>query len=555
MSSDTIAAVATPAGPAPVAIVRLSGPQALAIVGQLLAEPGADLGSRPPYSALEADLRLGPGKPTIPATLYLMRGPRSYTRDDVAEIHTLGSPPLVRAVLDALLDRGARLAEPGEFTRRAFLAGRIDLAQAEAVLAVIQATSDAELRAAQRALHGHASRHIHDLHDDLIGLRAQLEAAIDFAEHDIELVSAEHVADAIGDALAVVNHELHNADAGAVPPEGIRVALCGLPNAGKSSLFNALLASDRALVADAPGTTRDAVSEPLSLGGIRFRLYDTAGIGGEAACVTRHASRVTEEELTAATADEAGDESEGKFEDEIENENEIDSEPRITNYGLRLTDYGPDAPIDAEAAARARGLIAGTHIALVVVDGSRPLGEAARELWHEIRAPHKILVLTKSDLPPCISDADALALASGPSSPLPSGEGACPSAPRQTDERVRASGTVASSEGTEGALRIRTSAATGEGIGELKARLAVLVRGGRVDASPTDLVWNARHRDALRRAREALERAGTAAADDLGFEFVAADLRDAHTALGAITGQIVAEDLLDVIFAQFCIGK
>ena len=462
MFHDTIAAVSTPAGSSPMAIVRLSGPEAFAILGSLLVEPRSDLAALPPYSACEAVLRLRPDGPRIPATLYLMRGPRSYTREHVAEVHTVGSPALVRMVLDALVAGGARIAEPGEFTRRAFLAGRIDLAQAEAVLAVIQARSAAELRAATRALGGHHSRHIHELADSLVGLRAQVEASIDFAEHDIEVFTHDGLLEAIGEALATVGSELARANSGSLPPEGVRVALCGLPNAGKSSLFNALLARDRALVTDVPGTTRDAVAEPLTLDGIRFHLYDTAG-------------------LTRAKAGEA------------------------------------DA-IGIEAVARARGLIGGTHIALAVVDASRPLGEAERELWAEIDAPHRVLVLSKSDLAAAVSDEAAAALAGQ-------------------------------------ATVFRTSATTGEGVAELAAALVATVRAGHVDASPADLVWNARHRQALRRAREALERARAAAADGLGAEFVAADLRDAHDALGTVTGQIVAEDILDLIFAQFCIGK
>ncbi|MFC1805626.1 tRNA uridine-5-carboxymethylaminomethyl(34) synthesis GTPase MnmE [Planctomycetota bacterium] len=475
IGGDTIVALSTPAGASPAAIVRLSGPDAFPILQGLLAERRGALGELPPYSALDTHLRLRPDGPRVPATLYLMRGPRSYTREDVAEVHTIGSTPLLRMLLDAFVEQGARVAEPGEFTRRAFLNGRIDLAQAEAVLGIIQASTDGELRAATRALTGRHSRHVHDLHDALIGLRAQLEASIDFAEHDIELVAPDDLRGAIAEALAGINDELRNADAGSLPPEGIRVALCGLPNAGKSSLFNALLAHDRAIVTDVPGTTRDAVAEPLTIDGVRFRLYDTAGLF--------RAPEPTEE----ASVD-------------------------IPGFGAMV-----DA-IDVDAVARSRGLIAGTHIALVVLDASQPVGEGERELWAEIDAPRTMLVLSKADLPSAVADADGAALA--------------------RDAPV-----------------LRVSAATGRGLPELEAALASAVRTGQVDASPADLVWNARHRQALRRAREALERARAAAAADLGAEFVAADLRNAHDALAAITGHVVPDDLLDLIFAEFCIGK
>jgi tRNA modification GTPase len=405
----------------------------------------------------------------------------------VAEVHAIGSTPVVRALLDAFLDRGARLAQPGEFTRRAFLAGRLSLAQAESVLAVIQAASASELRAAVRALDGQPSRHIRALHDDLLALRAQVEASIDFAQHDIELVARDALLRAIEGALAVINLEVRGADAGTLPPEGIRVALCGLPNAGKSRLFNALLGRDRTIVTDIPGTTRDAVAEPLPLGGVRFRLYDTAGL-----------------------FDVAGVEEANEGTDELAEERELGA-PGFQRLGQR-------SPIDADAVARARGLIRGTHIALVVLDASRPLTDAERRLWTEIEAPLKLLVLSKADLPRAVAEREAAELA-----------GEWPV--------------------------VWTSAATRQGLAELAERLVACVRAGRVDASPSDLVWNARHRQAFREAREALLRAREAAESDLGAEFVAADLRAAHIALAAVTGDVVAEDILDLIFAEFCIGK
>ena len=482
---DTIVALSSPAGPSPIAIVRLSGPDAFPILETLLAEPALPLSSFPFYSAADAALRLRSGGPSFPATLYLMRAPRSYTRQDVAEVQTVGSMPLLRLLLAALVERGARVAEPGEFTRRAFLAGRLDLAQAEAVLAVIQATTAGELRAAARALQGAASRGIRALHDRLVHLRARVEAAIDLAEHDIPVISYADLLGTLTDALATVYADLRNADAGALPPEGVRVALCGLPNAGKSSLFNDLLGRNRSIVTPVPGTTRDAVAEPFAVGGARFRLYDTAGLAAD--CRLQIADR--------------------RF---------LKSE--IGNLKSEIADHALPDPIDLEAMARSRGLIAGTAIALVVLDASTPLTGAERALWTEVNAPHKCLILSKADLPSAVGEREATELAGG-------------------------------------ATVLRTSAATREGIGGLTRLLASLVLDGRVEAAASDLTWNARHREALQRAREALGRAEQAVHGGLGMEFVAADLRDAHDALGSITGQVVADDLLDIIFAEFCIGK
>ncbi|MBM4042231.1 MAG: tRNA modification GTPase [Planctomycetes bacterium] len=526
---DTIVALSTPAGSSPRAIVRLSGPDAFAILDGLLStsQVPSEIGNRqsaignrlqalPPYSATDAHLRLHLGGPAIPATLYLMRAPRSYTRQHVAEVHTIGSPPLLRMLLDAFVARGARVAEPGEFTRRAFLAGRIDLAQAEAVLAVIQAASVGEHRAAARALQGLASRRIHELHDRLVSLRSLVEASIDFAEHDIELASPADVLAGIEDALAIVADALRNADAGALPPEGIRVALCGPPNAGKSSLFNALLGRPRAIITPIPGTTRDAVAEPLILDAILFLLYDTAGLATP---------------LPIA-----------------------DCQLPISEIGNRKSEIGNQEAIAAEAIARAWGVIAGTHIALVVLDASQPLTDAARRLWRDIQAPHKLLLLNKSDLPPAITMvhgvAEALAMDREPAPALKPDTGCLAPLPSAV---CRLSSDEHASRVTRQSLR--TSALTGAGLPELRAALVALVRSGRVEASPSDLLLNARHREALRNAREALDRAAQAIGEGLGEEFVAADLRTAHDALGAITGQVAPDDLLDRIFAQFCIGK
>jgi len=481
---DTIVAVSTPAGPAPRAIVRLSGPRAFAILGSALAEPRPDLAALASYSAIEARVRLGRGEPAIPATLYVMPCPRSYTRQDTVEVHTLGSTPLLRMLVDSLVQRGARVAEPGEFTRRAFLNGRIDLAQAEAVLALIQATSAAEARAATRALRGDASRRIHELHERLVRLRARVEAAIDFAEHDIEVVAPGDVRAGIEHAQAAIARMLREGDTGALPPEGVRVAICGLPNAGKSSLFNALLGRRRAIVTDVAGTTRDAVDEPLTLDGVRFLLHDTAGI----------------------------------------------HPPADANASGRAGFATLSDAIDAEAMSRARGLIAGAQIALVVLDASQPLTHVERRLWHEVHAPHKLLLLNKSDLLPAISSADIAALALPDSDPH--------SAVRKPQSAPFA-----------------VSALTGAGLPQLRAALVALVRSGRVEAPPCDLILNARHREALLHAREALGRAVEAIEQGMGEEFVALDLRAAHDALGAITGHVAPDDLLDRIFAQFCIGK
>lgn len=285
-AEDTIVAVSTPAGHSARAVVRLSGPHALACAAARF-RPRDD--AAPDWSGTFRATRgefllLGEGL-AVPALLYVMRAPRSYTRQDVVEAHLPGSPALLDMVLDDLLAHGpggVRLAEPGEFTRRAFLNGRIDLSQAEAVLAVIRARSEAELLAAAGKLQGSVARRCAALQDAVTELRVQVEAALDFAEHGIELVGE-------GEFLqrcARIRQEMEREAAkgrGELASDGtVHVVLCGPPNAGKSSLLNRLAGSEAAIVHHRAGTTRDAVRAEIEVGGLFFRLTDTAGLAAGA---------------------------------------------------------------------------------------------------------------------------------------------------------------------------------------------------------------------------------------------------------------------------------
>jgi tRNA modification GTPase len=322
---DTIVAVSSSPGPGARAIVRVGGPKARQVLERVflpspLAGDGSGVrgeldpplstysspGGEAPHSSpargegqkklstrhlVPGSLKLSGVHSPLPATLYFFRAPRSYTAQDLAELHTIGSPPLVERLVADLLDAGARPARPGEFTLRAFLAGKLDLPQAEAVNAVIEAGSDAELKYALAQLAGGVTRPLGALRDDLLNLLADLEAALDFADEDIEFVGKSETLARLDAALTELDALAHQLDERTVSGRPVRVALAGLPNAGKSSLFNAL-AGGAALVSPMPGTTRDYLTKRLDLGGVAVELIDTAGWLDSADTIEQQAQRL-----------------------------------------------------------------------------------------------------------------------------------------------------------------------------------------------------------------------------------------------------------------------
>ena len=287
-TTDTIVAIATPPGRGGIGVVRLSGPDAHAVARRLIAR---DAPLEPRHATFTL-VRLPPsplrgigGTRNADATndidhvvaLYFP-APASYTGDDVVELSAHGSPVVLRAIVAAAIDRGARLAEPGEFTLRAFLNGRIDLTQAEAVADLIDAATPLQARAAFDQLQGTLTRAIGEIDAALFDLIARLEASVDFPEEGYHFVEAGELAAAIDRLIARLGALLVGARHGRLVREGLQIAIAGKPNVGKSSVFNALAGASRAIVADAPGTTRDLVTEVVDLDGLRVTLIDTAGL-------------------------------------------------------------------------------------------------------------------------------------------------------------------------------------------------------------------------------------------------------------------------------------
>ncbi|MBM4045820.1 MAG: tRNA uridine-5-carboxymethylaminomethyl(34) synthesis GTPase MnmE [Planctomycetes bacterium] len=463
--TDTIVAVSTPAGRAARGIIRLSGPNAIPSVQSLFVS-SVPLSGASTYTAHEGHLRLQTeskiqnpkSKIVIPATVYLMRAPSSYTREDVVEIHTFGSPPVLEMILDALLGLGNRLAAPGEFTQRAFLYGRLDLAQAESVIQVIRAQSDSELRAAARRLSGIVSKEVAAIRDALADLCAQLELSIDFSDQDVEILSDAELGRRLAEARARLARFAAEPSAASLRRHEVAAVICGRPNVGKSALLNALAPHARAIVSPTPGTTRDTLEADLDVDGIRFRLFDTAGIRPS------------------------------------------------------------DDPLESLAVGRARETLELAELALCVFDASAGLTPLDVDLFQTAEAPVRLAVANKCDLPTKVSADEAKAVLG------------------VTDVHF-------------------VSATARTGLDSLKQAMAAAVTQGRLDRSSAALLGSARQREALRAGLAALERADASLRAHASPEFTALDLRDALDALGQILGDLTPDDILDRIFAQFCIGK
>jgi tRNA modification GTPase len=456
MLDDTIAAIATPLGEGGLAVIRISGAEALAVADRSFAPVGE--ASVKPSAAATHTIHFGhvvrDGQTVDEALLAVMRAPRTFTREDVVEITCHGGILAAKIVLDTVLANGARLAEPGEFTRRAFLNGRIDLAQAEAVADLIHSRTELALRAANEQLAGKLSQRINKLRDEMLETLAHVEAHIDFPEEDIAPDTLSQLIARLEHGVAFMDELLRTAHEGQILRRGIRAAIIGRPNAGKSSLLNQLLGHDRAIVSAIPGTTRDTIAETANIRGLPVVFIDTAGLR------------------------EAGDE------------------------------------IELEGVRRSRETLQQAEFILHVFDGAEPLTAADEKHLAEFAGKKRILLRNKIDLPARLHF------------------------PRGLKAQV-----------------VDVCCLTGQGIEPLKDAIKELVWSGEIKAGMLQVMINSRHQDALNRARAATLRTLEALGENQTLELVALDLRIAVNAVGEIVGQTTTEDLLDLIFSQFCIGK
>jgi tRNA modification GTPase len=445
---DTIVAVATPPGRGGIGVVRLSGPDARAIASPLLRlkhelQPGrAIFGDL--IDPQTADNTSGERIDEVVVTFFAR--PHSYTTDDVVEISTHGSPIVLRHVVEACIARGARLAEPGEFTMRAFLHGRLDLTQAEAVRDLIDAQTLFQVKTAAQQLDGALSHRLKPIKEQLVQLIAVLEAGIDFAEDDISVMPDPEILRRLEDVRTPLGKLADSFAYGKVVHEGLSLAIVGRPNVGKSSLFNRLVERERAIVTATPGTTRDLVTETVAIGGIPVRLIDTAGIRTST--------------------------------DEVE------------SIGIRKT---KEALADAD-------------LVLVVTDHQED--QEDKRLLEGTAGRKRVLVRNKADLMP---------------------------------------------GGGNGFLS--TCALTGQGIPELRAEILSLIGGDTAAQHESGFLTNARHHALVNESLNALKAAEKTVREHVPHEMLLLDLYSALRPLDAITGATTADDILNRIFASFCIGK
>ncbi|MCG3175777.1 MAG: tRNA modification GTPase MnmE [Candidatus Omnitrophica bacterium] len=339
-TTDTIAAVATPAGEGGIGLLRLSGPRAVEIADRLFrAKDGGRVADQPSHTARYGHVIAGDGRIVDEAVLLLMRAPRSYTREDTVELGVHAGAAPLSAVLARLLEEGARPAEPGEFTKRAYLNGRIDLVQAEAVLDLIRARTDRAARWASAQLEGVLSRRLLEIKAALLEAAAHLEAAVDFPEDGIDADADGQVAGSLERALRIARDLLASAGVGLLAKNGASVAIVGRPNVGKSSLLNRLVGRDRAIVTPIAGTTRDTIEADYQVRGLPVRILDTAGI------------------------------------------------------------HATDHLIEREGVERARQALIAADLVLYVVDASIPLADQERRmLWPDLAGRPVVLAANKSDL-------------------------------------------------------------------------------------------------------------------------------------------------------------
>ena len=458
MSEDTIAAISTAMSPSGIGIVRISGAGAVRTAGKIYRSPGGkkrleDVPSHTIHYGYIYDGDLMADEVLV----MVMRGPRSYTGEDTVEINCHGGLLAVRRVLEAVLHAGARMAEPGEFTKRAFLNGRIDLSQAEAVMDVINAGSEYALDSSLSQLKGSVMRSVRKIREEILYEIAFIESALDDPEHISLDGYPERLEEKTAQEKERIERLIRSFSEGKMIREGIRTVIVGKPNAGKSSLMNMLVGEEKAIVTDVAGTTRDVLEEQVMLEGISLRMMDTAGI--------RETSDLVEQ-------------------------------------------------IGVE---RARKYAREADLILYVVDASVPLDENDREILEIIRDRKTIVLLNKSDLPQVLSPGDL--------------------------EQM----------GTWPVLSI--SAGNRQGVEILEAQIRKMFFAGELEFNDQVYITNARHKNALEKARDSLEMVENSIEAGMPEDFFSIDLMDAYEALGTILGESVGEDLVNEIFSKFCTGK
>ncbi|MFK7767904.1 MAG: tRNA modification GTPase [Mariniblastus sp.] len=469
---DTIAAIASPPGVSQRGIVRISGPRTVEFIDRLFRSDNGDaISTTKTTDSISgtfqiADAQAEAGSVSVPGELLLWPTRQSYTRQPTAEFHTVGSTPVLQMVLNSVCGTGARLAKPGEFTLRAFLSGRIDLTQAEAVLAVIDSDGQQQLDIALQQLAGGLAGPLGEIRGHLMSTLAELEAGLDFVEEDIEFISQQELTAQLTDAndqLIKIVDQISSRD---IAIEAIKVVLHGMPNSGKSSLFNAITQSEQAIVTNVPGTTTDFISATLEINSTSVELIDTAGF------------ETTNEQYSS----------------------------RVLEQAQTHRDQQQDL----------------AQISLLCIDRSRPMTQWEIEQLEQSTSS-TIVVLTKCDLP-AVSDFQA----------------------EHWSKKSNLKSVQTSS--------VDRDAADSNGLGRLKELILKTATNSQCDKSVVSSTIS-RATESLRESQIAVQHALDAARSQAGEEIVAAEIRQSLEGLGHVVGTVYTDDILDLVFGRFCIGK
>ena len=457
---DTIAAISTPIGSGGIGIVRISGERAVETADKIfMSADGKKLSEKKSHTITYGHaVDPATGETVDEVLASLMLSPRTYTREDIVEINCHGGMLVTNRVLELALNNGARLAEPGEFTKRAFLNGRIDLSQAEAVMDIIDSKTELSRKTALNQLGGSVREKVHELREEILDMTAAIEAAIDYPEHDVEEETYSQMRERAVKLKNEIDRLVEKADMGRIIREGVEAVILGRPNVGKSSLLNLLLMEERAIVTDIPGTTRDTVEEYMNLGGIPVKIVDTAGIR--------------------------------------------DTGDAVEKIGVE----------------KSRKCAENADIIFMMLDASQSLTQEDRDILESIRGRKAIIIVNKTDIDNVL-DAGELST--------------------YTDKENIIFASVKEERGLE----------------RLTERFREMFLGGDIEVRESVLISNARHKNMLQKAGEALDRAVATIDSRMPEDFISMDLQDALTALGEITGDSVDDEIIDRIFTRFCLGK
>ena len=455
---DTIAAIATAPGEGGIGIIRISGEKSLQVAQSIFKSKSGNMIKDYNARTLIYGTVVDNEKVIDEVLVAYMKGPNSYTAEDVIEINCHGGFISVKKILELILSKGVRLAEAGEFTKRAFLNGRIDLSQAEAIIDVIKSKTDMAHEVAQSQLEGSLAKKIKDLRMNVTEVLAHLEVSIDFAEEDVEEITYQTLEEKALELRNEIKKLYDTAESGKILRDGLKTVIVGKPNVGKSSLLNSILGENRAIVTDIAGTTRDVIEEFVNIKGIPLKIVDTAGIR--------------------------------------------ETEDVVEKIGVE----------------KSRESFSTADLVIMVLDASRKLSEEDMEILESLKNKKTIVLLNKMDLEPQIEL-------------------------EKIEEFVN----------SEDIIKI--SALKHQGIEELQDKIEAMVYHGSVKNSSNLMITNSRHKDALFKAYESINDAISAIEQRMPYDFIEVDFKNIWDYLGYINGDTVREDLLDTIFANFCIGK